>query len=744
LVETGNVDVVHVGLGLTGPSHTGTNGVDLNGQTGGSIFTNRATTVGKTYLLSFAFCKNPDGITPPSVTAAVSAGTQSMNFTYSLPNSYANPNWLTTSIVVRASSNITPLRFSSVSPSGGSAGMFIDTIRMDEVDVRTNAVLYATFTDDPLKAFLPIKFAPPPFGDTNFNGTNLFISGFEGTAAGVYTNGQQFIGWKVRTNSVYVQSNNVAAYSDTNYLLLRTGIVTRVLPTVAGKEYVLQFATRSSRSLIYNTGVDEDGLPLPGGSIDPHYFVGSNSFSRATNAAYVLQTNSAAFATSWINRNLPESRWIGIHPAQPAQSSNIFGFKTQFDLTGYNWQKVSLTGRYQVDGPTTAVLLNGANIAYALISGAQQSYSTGFVTRTITNGFVSGINTLEFVLTNRFTANGFDPSGFQAQFDANAIQGTNLPGVLPPILQAVGQIRLAGSYTNYFSALSDLWRVENVTFVARSNNMELEFAGITPGVWLDHIQLRETGRKYYLPEEPFTPLVGDQAFGPWKLEVWDSRLGAMLGNTDLISWRLNLTYVRTNPPLGRLTNGVVYVGTVFTNNLQYFMVNVPCDAAAVTNTLTSLTPPGKLDLLFNQDAYPTGSEPGDVMLMSNVASNSVVLNVGYYPLARKGAYLLAVRNTNPAEVNDFTLQVDIGCPPAVAPSPFIVPSQVSFGPSGFTLKWFADPSEQFSVQYTDDLNGPWNAIPASVVSDTGEFSFTDDGTVTGGLPTHRFYRLLQQ
>ena len=115
--------------------------------------------------------------------------------------------------------------------------MFIDTVRMDEVQITTNSLLYATFTEDTLKAFLPIKFAPPPFGDTNFVGTNKFISGFEGTNGGnfsnpliytnanLFTNGQPYDGWRVTTNNVYVATNNALAYSDTNYLLLRTGNV---------------------------------------------------------------------------------------------------------------------------------------------------------------------------------------------------------------------------------------------------------------------------------------------------------------------------------------------------------------------------------------------------------------------------------------------------------------------------------------------------------------------------------------
>ena len=67
----------------------------------------------------------------------------------------------------------------------------------------------------------------PPFGDTNYVSTNHFISGFEGTNFGVftnvliYTNGNLFTStesyddWRVNTNRVYVQTNDWLAYSDT-------------------------------------------------------------------------------------------------------------------------------------------------------------------------------------------------------------------------------------------------------------------------------------------------------------------------------------------------------------------------------------------------------------------------------------------------------------------------------------------------------------------------------------------------
>ncbi|HWN97038.1 MAG TPA: hypothetical protein VNT99_18555, partial [Methylomirabilota bacterium] len=261
---------------------------------------------------------------------------------------------------------------------------------------------------------------------------------------------------------------------------------------------------------------------------------------------------------------------------------------------------------------------------------------------------------------------------------------------------------------------------------------------------LDHIQIRDTGKKYYFPEEPLTPLVGQPAHGPWTLEVWDSRLGALMSNSELVSWRLNLAYVRTNPPATRLTNGVPYVGSVFSNNLQYFVVNVPCTPARVTHTLTSLTPPGRLDLLFNQDTFPTGSEPGDFVLLANTLGGSAVLNVGTYPLARRGAYILAVRNSNPVQNNNFRLRVDIDCNPSFSPlGPFAIPQTISFGPDGFTLTWVSDPGAEFEVQYAEDPTGPWMAFPQTMAAPNGEFSFTDDGSASGGLSLNRFYRLLR-
>jgi hypothetical protein len=271
----------------------------------------------------------------------------------------------------------------------------------------------------------------------------------------------------------------------------------------------------------------------------------------------------------------------------------------------------------------------------------------------------------------------------------------------------------------------------------------LQFDGVSSGVWLDHIQMRDTGRKYYQPEEPMSPLLGERSFGPWNLEVWDSRLGAIASGADLISWRLNLTYVRTNPPFASLSNAVPFIGRVYSNNLAYFVVDVPCDTGLVTNTIMSLTPPGTVDLLFNQNTYPTGSEPGDIVLSANTVSNAVVLDIGSYPLVRAGRYFLAVRNSDPTQDNSYFLRVDLACEAKAASTAITIPTKASFTASGFLLTWTGPAGGEFRVEYAEDPAGPWTAFPGTVSSTDSEFSFTDDDSVGGGISPRRYYRIVQ-
>jgi subtilisin-like proprotein convertase family protein len=71
-------------------------------------------------------------------------------------------------------------------------------------------------------------------------------------------------------------------------------------------------------------------------------------------------------------------------------------------------------------------------------------------------------------------------------------------------------------------------------------------------------------------------------------------------------------------------------------------------------------------------------------------------------------------------------------------------SSITSTTNGTLLRWSAAPTAQFIVQWTASLAPPnWLAFTNVVTSTTGNFSFLDDGSQTGGRAGPRFYRLLQ-
>jgi subtilisin-like proprotein convertase family protein len=57
------------------------------------------------------------------------------------------------------------------------------------------------------------------------------------------------------------------------------------------------------------------------------------------------------------------------------------------------------------------------------------------------------------------------------------------------------------------------------------------------------------------------------------------------------------------------------------------------------------------------------------------------------------------------------------------------------------LQWMAEPGSVCLISYADSLLGPWTNIPDKMTSSTGSYEFIDDGSMTGGLVSPRFYRV---
>ena len=61
---------------------------------------------------------------------------------------------------------------------------------------------------------------------------------------------------------------------------------------------------------------------------------------------------------------------------------------------------------------------------------------------------------------------------------------------------------------------------------------------------------------------------------------------------------------------------------------------------------------------------------------------------------------------------------------------------------GVALTWKAEPNRRFQVEFTDEIPPKnWISIPMIISSDSGNFIFTDDGSMSGELSEQRYYRL---
>ncbi len=197
-----------------------------------------------------------------------------------------------------------------------------------------------------------------------------------------------------------------------------------------------------------------------------------------------------------------------------------------------------------------------------------------------------------------------------------------------------------------------------------------------------------------------------------------------------------------------LNNGASQISSVPAGGIDYFFVNVPTNADIATNQLLFST--GPVNLLFNQNALPTGTNAGDHTLLAGVTSGISVLSDTSAPtnIVPGGTYWLGVQNTNGSAVT-FSLEVNFHLTAAN-----ISISSITFtnqgATNGFLLQWFAPTGDVFQVQWTDILSpANWQFFSnfiyytGPVTPTNGLFSFFDDGSQTPpGLPPARFYRIV--
>lgn len=181
-------------------------------------------------------------------------------------------------------------------------------------------------------------------------------------------------------------------------------------------------------------GLVSTGAGLAAGTQDTNYSlsVAAGSTVLPGNYGYVTANNVWPISP-WI-QNDAASSWLTPFQSQgtsfdPVQNG-VYNWHLSFDLTGYDLNTASFAGRFAADNAAT-ILLNGQAIA----SSSSFSSWTNFAANT---GFVAGVNSLDFVVTN-YHQNGGNPTGLRVEFT-----DSNVAAVPEPETYALMALGLVG------------------------------------------------------------------------------------------------------------------------------------------------------------------------------------------------------------------------------------------------------------------------------------------------------------
>jgi hypothetical protein len=176
---------------------------------------------------------------------------------------------------------------------------------------------------------------------------------------------------------------------------------------------------------LFNTGVDDSNQVLGATAIDSHYRIIASSDSNGPNA-YVTTDGNYPFGY-WMPNNT-SSKWIA--PTKDTNAGYEFTYRTTFDLTGFNPTTALING-YGGTDDLGAIYLNGKYVCNINGFGSLTPFA-------ISSGFVSGLNNLDFVVTN----SGGGPTGLRVEFATATASPVPLPSAL--YLLAPGLLGLIG------------------------------------------------------------------------------------------------------------------------------------------------------------------------------------------------------------------------------------------------------------------------------------------------------------
>jgi subtilisin-like proprotein convertase family protein len=484
----------------------------------------------------------------------------------------------------------------------------------------TTQASYVIFTDRTNLTQVPVKFANP--GSSNSLGSVgvAFASGFElSTLAGNYQAGTTLSGgWRVTgggTNAnPQVSVLNIPGLSHTGdtFLSLGTAGVRNQFQLTPGRAYTLRFyARRGALMDFYSTGVDDLSVPIAAGIADRHYYSIPGVLPM-----FVLPTNEPPFLppVSWTpNGGAPASQWITPYPTVPTNDlTGLFLFRTYINLYEQDPATFHLTRQFRWSGDDVGsnIRVNGRTLNPPLPGTPSSNFFGG--TTMVLPPLEPGLNIVDFFVND---ASGAE--GLRVQVNPTAPYTKRAQ---PEVLATIGGV------TRRLQVAPD-WGLQEFTFVPSGSTESLILENGNGEVWVDTISVESSGDVFLHPEEPFELLEGERAMGEWRLEVRDTRTGAVLPTSEVLEWSLELAFADTRNPAVQMQPGDVMGPITLGDEEVLWVVLDPCQAATFARfTVRGIGNADELLVFADHNGFPTGHpELDDFIPIANDGPNGTAV-----------------------------------------------------------------------------------------------------------------------
>jgi len=177
----------------------------------------------------------------------------------------------------------------------------------------------------------------------------------------------------------------------------------------------LAIAAITSAQAASITGLNNTGVGA-GGSLDGSYKLTAVSSDNGVPTGVPTITYDNQWPISPWMANNGTSKWITPTATQSQTldqwNAGSYTYTLSFDLTGYNAASAAFTGRMAADN-SVVIKLNNQTIS----SAAGFTDWTGFASN---GGFVSGVNKLDFVVSNWAQDSG-NPTGLRVEFVSSSV-----------------------------------------------------------------------------------------------------------------------------------------------------------------------------------------------------------------------------------------------------------------------------------------------------------------------------------